>query len=397
VRNDPPVYPGRLDPSDRFRERRSRARRRRRLQRLALLIVVVGVVVALTLNAMPADKPSAESATTSSGTTSEAAPASSTASSRLPSEIRGVHVTAALASIPGKLDHYVAMKAQGLNTVELDVKDENGEIGFTAGLPALAGRIGAAHDYYDAHAVAKRVHAAGLYLIGRVVVFEDPRLASARPGLAVQEQDGSVWEDGAGLSWTNPYDERVWEYNVAVAEAAARAGFDEIMFDYVRFPSDPSIAQAVFPVRIAGQRHDVIADFVEYAANRLRPLGVRVSAALFGLSATRDLGIGQRPSLLGQHLDAVYPMVYPSHYNTGEYNLDDPSATPGLTVSHSLLDFRLKLRGKRAEIVPWLQDFFGYSLADIEQEISAARRAQARGYMLWNPTGVYTHGALAPR
>ncbi len=159
-----------------------------------------------------------------------------------------------LASLPGKLAEYVDLEREGLTAIELDVKDENGQIGFTASSLKLAQKVGATRDFYDPRAAAKLVHDRGLYLIGRIVTFEDPVLSHGRTDLAVRRSDGSVWEDSAGLGWTNPYDRRVWEYNVDVAIAAARAGFDEIMFDYVRFPSDGDVDGAVYSNRPASMR-----------------------------------------------------------------------------------------------------------------------------------------------
>jgi len=132
---------------------------------------------------------------------------------------------------------------------------------------------------------------------------------------------------------------------------------------------------------------------------RLHPLGVRVSADVFGLAATHDLGIGQYPAVLGAIVDSLYPMTYPSHYRPGEYNLPDPNAAPGATVADSLADFRTALSGGRALLVPWLQDFSlgrTYSASDVQAQIAAARTYGSAGFMLWNPEGVYTNGALAP-
>ncbi|MDQ3669794.1 MAG: putative glycoside hydrolase, partial [Actinomycetota bacterium] len=190
----------------------------------------------------------------------------------------------------------------------------------------------------------------------------------------------------------------VWDYNVDIAESAARVGFDEIMFDYVRFPSDGNVDSAVFPGKRAEPKARTIADFLAYARSRLSPLGVRVSAAVFGLSATRNLGIGQRPRLIAEHVDAIYPMVYPSHYSPGEYGIDDPNARPGATVAASLRDFSRAMRGTDATVVPWLQDFSlgrTYSLYDVEAQVRAARRMQSAGFLLWNAAGVYTPEALA--
>jgi hypothetical protein len=313
----------------------------------------------------------------------------------VPDEIRGVHVTMALASIPGKLEEYAA--TPGLNTIELDVKDENGEIGFHRLAPPLARRVGAAMRYYDPRLAARELHRQGIYVIGRVVCFEDPILAEKRPDLAILTTGGDVWRNHAGLGWTNPYDKRVWDYNLDVAKAAVRAGFDEIQFDYVRFPSDGDIESAVFRGKRQEAMSTTIARFVHYATNRLRPMGARVSVDVFGLSATRNLGIGQSPRKLARIVDAIYPMVYPSHYGSGEHGLSDPSAVPGRTVGRSLRDFRRQMRGGRAELIPWLEDFTlggTTTVEKVQEQIRAARRWKTGGFLLWNPAGVYTDGGL---
>ena len=185
--------------------------------------------------------------------------------------------------------------------------------------------------------MARKIHAAGLYLIGRVVTFQDPVLSERRPGLALHNPDGSVWHTRGGLGWLNPYDRRVWHYDVAVAEAAARAGFDEIQFDYVRFPSDGDVSSIRYPVRTARRRRRGRSrGSCALPRGLSSKLGARVSVDVFGLAATRDLGIGQKPRRLAKYVDAVYPMVYPSHFNSGEYGLPDPDANPGRTVTDAL-------------------------------------------------------------
>ena len=316
----------------------------------------------------------------------------------VPREMRGVHVTMALASLPGKLDEYVALRHAGLNTIELDVKDENGEVGFVHGAPRLARAIGAAKPYYNARAAARKVHAAGLYLIGRIVTFQDPILSEHRPQLALHNPDGSVWRTRAGYGWLNPYDRRAWDYDVAVATAAAAAGFDEIQSDYVRFPSDGDVSAIRYPVRTRASMAKTITQFVKYASGKLHKVDARASVDVFGLAATRDLGIGQKPYRLAQYVDAVYPMVYPSHFNPGEYGLADPNANPGQTVTDALLYFEADLRGSNARLVPWLQDFSlgrTYTTADLQAQVDAARSLDTRGYLLWNPLGLYTPHALS--
>jgi len=316
---------------------------------------------------------------------------------KAPREIRGVHVTMSLASLPGKLGQYLA--TPGLNTIELDVKDENGRVGFVPSAVPLARRIGAAGPFYRAKQAARLVHARGDYLIGRVVTFEDPVLSEQRPALAIRTSDGSRWLNNSGLGWTNPYDRRVWRYNVDVAVAAAKAGFDEIQFDYVRFPSDGDLSIIRYPGVHPQPMGWTIPAFAQYAAKRLHPLGVRVSVDVFGLSATHDLGIGQLPRRISRYVDAVDPMVYPSHYSAGEYNLPDPNAAPGETVTRSLLDFQAALEGRKARLTPWLQDFTlgrTYTLDDVRAQVDAARSSGAKGFLLWNAEGVYSNPALLP-
>ncbi len=336
------------DPNERFRMRRQRARRRRAIRSTGALAVVALTAAILAGGARFLDEGDhaptpAASADSTSAAAEETAPAPEPREA--PDEIRGVHVTMALMTLPGKFDEYLALADDGATAIELDVKDENGDVAFSSPYAPLAKKIGTARDYYRAKAVAKKAHAAGLYLIGRVVVFEDPALTSRKAGLAIQHRSGGIWTNSAGLGWSNQYDERVWDYNVDIAEAAARAGFDEIMFDYIRFPTDGPIEDAVWPGRVNERKGDTLARFLAYARQRLEPLGTRMSAAVFGLAATRDLGIGQRPRILAPYLDAIYPMVYPSHYTPGEYNIADPDASPGATVTMSLRYFRQALRG----------------------------------------------------
>jgi hypothetical protein len=391
-----------VDPNERFRSRRRQARRRRAIRRTGALAVVALAAAGTTLGARFLTERDAHVAGAGGQTpTTQAAPAQPKPQPRpYPAEIRGVHVTMALASVPGKIDEYLSLTKHGLNTLELDVKDENGEVGFRKPKVALAREVDAAKDYYDPVEVAEKAHAAGVYLIGRIVCFEDPMLTQSAPRYAIRTTSGGVWTTVAGLGWANPYDQRVWDYNVQLGIAAAKAGFDEIQFDYVRFPTDGDLSAAVFPRKTKESKTAVITSFAKYAGERLKPLGVRVSADVFGLSATRNMGIGQRPKQLGQYLDTIYPMVYPSHFGPGEYNLPDPNAQPGRTVGLALRDFDRQLTGLDTRIVPWLQDFSlgrTYTLADVQDQIEAARDAGAEGYLLWNAAGLYTRGALADR
>ena len=391
-----------MEPNERFRKRREESRRRRKRRRAVAFGMLLGITATATVGArfvIDDEGAGVASAQQPAAKKPAAAPVPVKQPRALPEEVRGIHVTMALASLDGKVEEYLKLVDEGMNTIQLDVKDENGEIGFIPSAVPLASKVGAARPYYRPREMAKLIHRKGVYLIGRVVMFEDPRLSEGMPAYAIKNPDGSVWHNDAGLGWTNPYDKRVWDYNVSIAEVAARAGFDEIQFDYVRFPTDGEVDSIVFPGKTSTPPGWVIAEFVHYATKRLKPLGVRVSADVFGLSATRDLGIGQVPRRLSRHLDAIYPMVYPSHYGSGEYGLDDPNASPGATVEWSLADFRRELKQGKAQLIPWLQDFsYGrtYGLSEVKAQIEAARLMGARGYLLWNPLGIYTPGTLTP-
>jgi hypothetical protein len=390
------LYPS-LDPNERFRARRDAVRRRKRRRRAAVAGVLLLTVLALAAGMTLAGK--SDRATSSAGANAGSGSVETlhiaTRPRPLPIEVRGVHVTGALASLPGKLDEYMALTRHGLNTIELDVKDEGGEIAFAPSGVPLAKKTGAVRSYYDPRKVAQRMHRKGIYLIGRVVVFQDPYLARARPDLAVRRSDGSLWTTSAGLGWVNPYDRRVWEYSVSVAAAAARAGFDEIMLDYVRFPSDGDVSAAVYPGKTSVSRGRLIAGFTEYAKQRLAPLGVRVSTALFGLSATRDMRLGQVPRWISAHMDQIHPMAYPALYGGGELGIVSPSSEPGETVFRTLIDFKREVKGSRAQLVPWIQDW-NYAPEQVMQQVRAARLQGAKGYLLWNASGIYTKSALAP-
>ena len=390
------LYPS-LDPNERFRDRRQSSRRRKRRRRAVVAGILLLGVLALAGGMTLAGK-GGKAGTGAATQAASHVPATLQVAARprpLPVEIRGVHVTAALASIPGKLAEYEALTKYGLNTIELDVKDEGGEIAFTPAGVSLARKAGAARAYYKPAQVARLAHRKGVYLIGRVVVFQDPYLARARPDLAVRTPGGGIWATSAGLAWVNPYDRRVWDYAVSVAAAAARAGFDEIMLDYVRFPSDGDVGAAVYPGKTRERKGEVISAFVAYAKQRLAPLGVRVSTALFGLSATRDMGLGQVPAWISQHVDNVNPMAYPYLYGGGELGIVTPSAEPGETVFRTLVDFKRQLKGSNAQLIPWIQDW-SYDREQVLQQVRATRLQGAKGFLLWNPYGLYTKAALSP-
>ena len=209
-----------------------------------------------------------------------------------------------------------------------------------------------------------------------------------------------MWRDAAGLGWTNPYDRRVWKYNVDVADRR-RAG--RVRRDHVRLRALPlRRRRGRRRLRATGGRskkREAIPAFLRYAKRRLEPFGVRISAAVFGLSAARDLGIGQLPRQMAPHLDTVYAMTYPSLFGAGELGLDDPSPRRVRPWRARCAASSWRSAAATRSCVPWVQDFsfsVPYDLDEVRAQIDAARLSGAKGYMLWNAEGLYTDGALAP-
>ena len=300
---------------------------------------------------------------------------------RVPEEIRGVHLTMGLASVEGKLGEYLALRAYGLNALELDVKDENGAIGFVSpNLPKLAHDVGAASIHYDAKSAAQAAEEAGIYLIGRVVVFADPTLGPARTELALQWPDGSAWRDPAGLAWLNPYDRRVWRYVVDVAAAAAKAGFDEIQFDYVRFPSDGDSRLDRLPQeppRAEGADDRAFPRVRERSAAPARRPGLRGPLRPRRDARSRSRPVAEAaPSLSRRDLPdglsvALRARRVPPDGSRGVPGPDGRGVASRLPEGGR--------RGTNVRIVPWLQDFSlsrTYGLDEVTDQVTAARRCQ---------------------
>jgi hypothetical protein len=215
----------------------------------------------------------------------------------------------------------------------------------------------------------------------------------------VQSRSGGLWGNG---TWLDPYSKEVWDYDLAVAEAAARAGFNEVQFDYVRFPSDGNVEDCVFPHQDARQPGQVINDFLKYAREKLSAYNVFISADVFGLTASKqgEMNIGQRVSDVARIVDFLSPMMYPSHYNPGEYDIKSPENNPADTVSHSVDDFKKAMKGTNAGLRPWLQDFslkVAYTPDMVRRQIDACENAGVHQWLLWDPNCTYSEEALKPQ
>jgi hypothetical protein len=317
---------------------------------------------------------------------------------RPPVPIRAVHVSAAAWADPALRGPVLAMiKAHRINTVELDIKDEGGIAGWNPPV-ALARTIGAAQPIYDLHAAVKRLHALGVRVIGRVVCFRDPILAAeawrdGRRDEVVQTPSGHEYAGYGGFTnFSNPV---VRAYNIELAVAAARAGVDDILYDYVRRPDGP-ISTMRFP-GLHGAPARAIVDFLRQSRLALKPYDTFLGASVFGIAATRPSQVAQDVPEMARQVDYIAPLVYPSHWGRGEYNVSDPNAQPFEIVERSLFDFAHAVTGTPARLVPWLQDFslgVYYGPAQVRAQIAAARREGIDEFILWNPEVTYTAAAL---
>ena len=376
--------------------------RRRRVVAVSLLLLPVAIAAFAFTWERSAPAPRKAATTEPSATVPKQSAAEQAVGGRvpMPDHVRGVHVTSYAVATPELFEPIMALADPkvGMNAIQIDVKDERGEIAFSTPIP-LAQKDGAQMDIYDPVKTLRRAHDAGLYTIARIVTFQDGYAPVHDPSLGVHNRSGGLWKNNLGITWLDPTNEQAWQYPVQVAQYAAELGFDEIMFDYVRYPTDGNAADMVFkdPAR---PRQETITAFLKYASSKLKPLGVHVSAAMFGLAATADLGIGQWPGKLRNTLDAVYPMVYPSHFTDGQFGIDKPADAPGETVAAALADWRRKTNGGSVQIRPWLQDFtmgnsITYGLPQVKAQIAAADRTGASGWLLWNATCRYTAGVFS--
>lgn len=321
-------------------------------------------------------------------------------------KIKGIYVTAHSAGGSRMEQLLELVRSTSLNAMVIDVKDDHGYVTWEIDRPDLDELATTKRIIRDMPALMEQLEADDIYPIARIVVFKDSVLAAKRPDLSFVKADGSVWKNGRGESFVNPYLREVWDYNIEIAKEAAKLGFKEIQFDYVRFPEGfEKRADELKYDRTEESRVDVIAGFVEYAKRELAPLGVRVSVDIFGYAASVPAaeGIGQDFVLISEHVDVICPMVYPSHYSTGWFGLKAPDKEPYATIKGAMEDTHEKLEplgGEKPIIRPWIQDFTAswlgrgnyipYGKNEVEAQIRALRDTGVEEFLLWNPGNKYS-------
>lgn len=316
---------------------------------------------------------------------------------------RGVYLSAyGISSLKLRNSALDLIRNTQINTLVIDLKTDSALVSYKTGVP-LAGEIGAQKIVLmkDMPQMVATLHAQGIYVIGRIVTFKDTLLSQAHPEYAVRNSAGAIWKDREGLSWVDPFHKEVWEYNVALAEEAAKMGFDEVQFDYVRFPDTRGLVFS--KPNNEENRVAAIMGLLATARQRLAPYNVFLSADIFGYVAwnANDTEIGQRITDIFQQVDYASPMLYPSGFQFGIPGYRDPVAN-----SHEIVYRTLERARQRADVPavrfrPWLQAFKDYAFDrrhfghdEVQQQISAANKFGSGGYLLWNPRNVYAQDAI---
>lgn len=322
---------------------------------------------------------------------------------RYPDNIRAVHVTGRAWQHKGLRDRVMALvRERRINAIQLDIKDEDGVVNYPTNV-RLAALAGARAHFYDAAAVTKALHGKGIRVIGRIVAFNDPKLANwaekhGRRDWLIQNPDGSKYLYGYNKTgFTNFAAQPVRDYNRALAVEAIKAGFDDVIYDYVRRPDGP-IEKMRFP-GLKGDPEDAIVTFLAETQAAIRPLGGSLGAAAFAQASTRPGATAQNIRKMAKYLDVVIPMNYPSHWNPGEYGVPDPYVGAYEIVKRSLVDWLKQVKGTDCVVVPWLQDenFRGaYTPAKVQEQINGTRANGIPGWLMWSSKARYQAAAYSP-
>lgn len=317
---------------------------------------------------------------------------------------RAVHTTPSAWRHAPKREPIIAMLEAGLiDAVQMDIKDELGDVAWDTEveLADLAG----AEDFnrnFDMAAAIDQINSYGARVIGRLTVYRDSRLAkwawnNGRPDMVIQATDGTPYEGRYGdYAFTNFANPDVQQYNLDIALEAAELGFDDVLYDYIRRP-DGAIDKLVVPGLGDRTPEDAVVEIMATAYPLLRERGVWVGASVFGIAIDRPTQMGQHIPTMAEHVDYVAPMVYPNHWNLGEYDVPVPEDAPYDIVERSLALYREVLEPTGTALMPWLQDFGGYGEAEVRAQIDATEAVTGeRSFLLWASSATYTDAALDP-
>lgn len=315
--------------------------------------------------------------------------------------VKGVYLTAYSANNPKKIDEIIKLlDTTELNAVVIDIKDYTGKVLYASKVPETIRYKTRNVLIKNIPELIKKLHEHNIYVIARQTVFQDPALAEANHSWALENKNGGLWRDHKGLAWVDAAKEEVWEYNVAIAKEVIDLGFDEVNFDYVRFPSDGNMATIKYS-QGDKKKYEVMSDFYHYLSDELFNEPAYISLDMFGFvmekKGTDDMNIGQRLADAVDAADYICPMMYPSHYPPGHLGLQNPAAYPALVFEHGMQLGMPKFEDTRAEVRPWIQAFnMGamYGATNIRAQIDVVEKYSNAGWLMWNASNRYTAAGL---
>lgn len=317
-----------------------------------------------------------------------------------PSVVKAIYVSSWVAGTPSFRQKLIDLvDSTEINTVVIDIKDATGLISFRVNDPKLKSYGSDSSRIADLDSLISTLHQKNIYIIGRVSTFQDPFMVQSHPELAVKRSsDGNIWRDHKGLSWIDAGAKDNWDYLVLIGKEAYNRGFDEINYDYIRYPTDGDMTNISYPFSNDKAKHAVISEFFAYLTSHLKPTGAKASADLFGLTtiAEDDLGIGQVLTDALQYFDYVAPMVYPSHFYAGTDGFKNPADHPYDIIKYSMssgIQKALAASSSPDKLRPWLQAFdLGavYTPEMIRSQIQATYDVGLKSWMLWDAANQYT-------
>lgn len=365
----------------------------------------------------------------------------------MPEKVRAVYSTGWVMGTPSLRESMItSMKENGFNAIVLDIKDESGQLTYDSRVQTAMDVKASKNMVKDITSVINELKENDIYVIGRIVTFKDPIFASKVDSISYKMADGTLWHDSGGRCWPNPYNKESWNYPIALAKEAAELGFQEIQFDYIRFPSSEGrVKNIAFGFESDTKtKADIIAEFLQKVMEEMEEYHIPISADVFGITTKRDgdfENIGQDFARIADIVDVVCPMVYPSHYGYGEYRISRPDKDPYGIIFNSLLDgvkrvdgfypketqevlevknessgegesgedysrnaIIQKLKEHEINIRPYLQDFTAswlgkgnylvYGTEEVKSQIQAAYDLGIEDFCLWDPSNKYCYDAL---
>ncbi len=327
-------------------------------------------------------------------------------------KVKGLYLTQYTASNPTRMDELIEIANQTeINAFVIDVKDDNGNLLFYSKtaetiMPELNEKVA----IKDIDAFVKKLKDNNIYLIARIVTFKSPKYAAKYTDKAITRPSGKLYKKSDGIAWATAYDRQLWAYVIGICKEAAEIGFDEIQFDYVRFPvvSKSDNASLDFHNEKNESKPEVIHKFLRHAYEQLADSKVYITADIFGWSgsALGDEGIGQHWEAMANAVDYVAPMMYPSHYGKGNYGLKYPDTQPGATIDASIKDILARNANLETQPItrPWIQDFtaswlgkghyISYGANEVRAQIEALEANGVDEYMVWNSANRYHSAAF---